>query len=310
MKLPSHRSARRPRPNSFSLLEILVAVGILALIIVGLLAMFYQTQRAFRSGSMQVDVLESGRAISQLLSRELQELTVPGQPGMINLAAVSYLPLVLPLTSGGNGATREYRLQDLAFLTFRTRTNDEWVGTVYAIGDAGPNAGLGVGTLYRYSMNFPFDPSSSPSNTLYQSYTNLQRQFYAARPTGPLSSGFHRVADGIVHFKLLAYDADGLLYNRSFPSNSGGLGVVNLGTVVGQNDYDYYFTNYLPSYLDLELGVLDPRAVAQFRTRVVATNLPVQFGNPVAWSYLTNHVGSIHLFKQRIPIRNSPTDAP
>src|SRR5713101_2942029 len=294
MKLLSHRFARWRSPIAFSLLEILVAVGILALIIVGLLAMFYQTQRAFRSGSMQVDVLESGRAISQLLSHELQDLTLPGQAPKTNLAAVSYPPLVLPLTSGGNGQTREYRLQDLIFLTFRTRTNDEWVGTIYTIGDAGPNAGLGVATLYQYSMNFPLYPSISPSNTLYQSYANLLSQFYAALPNAALASGFHRVADGIVHFKLLAYDADGLLYTRSFVTNSGGVGVVNVGTVVGQNDYDYYFTNYLPSYLELELGVLDPRAVAQFRARVASSNSPVQFGNPVAWSYLTNHVGSIH----------------
>src|SRR5712692_6476570 len=111
MKIHSHRSARRPRSNSFSLLEILVAVGILAIIIVGLLAMFYQTQRAFRSGSMQVDMLESGRAINQLLSRELQELAVPDRPSTINLAAVSHPPQVLPLTSGGSGETREYRMQ-------------------------------------------------------------------------------------------------------------------------------------------------------------------------------------------------------
>jgi len=299
MKLLSHRFARRRSPIAFSLLEILVAVGILAIIIVGLLAMFYQTQRAFRSGSMQVDVLESGRAISQLLSRELQELTVPGQAGMINLAAVSYPPLVLPLTSGGNGETREYRLQDLTFLTFHTQTNDEWVGTIYRI----PDAGLGVGTLYRYVTNFPLDPTNFPLASLNKLYGTL------LSPQNPPLRDYHRVADGIVHFKLLAYDADGLLYRKSFTNDSGGLGVVNLGNVVGQNDYDYYFTNYLPSYLDVELGVLDPRAVAQFRARLEYPNLPL-LGNPRAWSYLTSHVGSIHLFKQRIPIRNSPTDAP
>src|SRR5436309_8858412 len=42
----------------FSLLEMMVAVTLLAIIIVGLLSMFYQTQRAFRQGSTQSDVLE------------------------------------------------------------------------------------------------------------------------------------------------------------------------------------------------------------------------------------------------------------
>jgi len=269
MKFLSHRSVRRSSPIAFSLLEILVAVGILSLIIVGLLAMFYQTQRAFRSGSMQVDVLESGRAINQLLSRELQELSAPGLPFTVNLSAVSHPPLVLPLTSGGNGETREYRMQDLTFLT---QENDEWFGTIYAIADAG----LGVGTLYRYEANFPGAQLSLLVN-------NLQ--------TAPFTN-FHRVADGIVHFKLLAYDANGLQYR--YTNSFGGLTAINLGN----DDYDYYFTNYLPSYLDVELGVLDPRAVAQFRAR---TNNPV-----LARSYLTDHVGSIHLFKQRIPIRNAP----
>jgi len=291
MKFHSHRSPRWRSAIAFSLLEILVAVGILAIIIVGLLAMFYQTQRAFRSGSMQVDVLESGRAINQLLSRELQELTVPDRPAMINLAAVSHPPLVLPLTSGGSGETREYRLQDLTFLSFRAQTNDEWVGTIYTI----PNAALGVGTLYVYSTNFPLDPSSFPWVSISNLYRTLQN---------PPLTAYHRVADGIVHLKLLAYDANGLLYSNSFGNAFGGLTLFNSGNV-GQNDFDYYFTNYLPAYLDVELGVLDPRAVAQFRARLANPNLSL-LANPLAWSYLTNHVGTTHLFNQRIPIRNAP----
>jgi len=279
MKFHSHRSARRPRLIAFSLLEILVAVGILALIMVGLLAMFYQTQRAFRSGSMQVDVLESGRAINQLLSRELQELSAPGLSSTINLSAVSHPPLVLPLTSGGNGQTREYLMQDLTFLT---QENDEWFGTIYTIADAG----LGVGILYRYDTNFPAAQLGLVANKWQTAaFTN-----------------FHRVADGIVHFKLLAYDPNGLLFSPSLTNVPAGLAMTNLLN----GDYDYFFRDdALPAYLDVELGVLDPRAVAQFRARLDNPSLSL-LSNPRAWSYLTNHVGSIHLFKQRIPIRNAP----
>jgi len=236
--------------------------------------MFYQTQRAFRSGSMQVDVLESGRAINQLLSRELQELSAARLPAAINFAAVSYPPLVLPLTSGGTGESREYRLQNLTFLT---QENDQWTGTLYTIADAG----LGVGTLYRYvTPNFP----GVSNNVLISTLQN------------PPLTDFHRVADGIVHFKVLAYDANGLLFNSSLTNVPIGLVMTNLLN----GDYDYFFRgDALPSYLDVELGVLDPRAVAQFRAR---TNNPV-----LARSYLINHVGSIHLFKQRIPIRNAPS---
>src|SRR6266581_6128658 len=69
----------------FSLIEVMVAVSLLAVIIVGLLAMFYQTQRAFRSGIAQVDVLEGGRATLDLISRELQEMTAASDPTITNV---------------------------------------------------------------------------------------------------------------------------------------------------------------------------------------------------------------------------------
>jgi hypothetical protein len=133
--------------------------------------------------------------------------------------------------------------------------------------------------LYRYQAN-------SPGTQLGVLANNLQTAAF---------TNFHRVADGIVHFKLLAYDTNGLLFSPSLGNVPAGLVMTNLLN----GDYDYFFTgDALPAYLDVELGVLDPRAVAQFRAR---TNNPV-----LARGYLTDHVGSIHLFKQRIPIRNAP----
>ncbi len=61
--------------HAFSLIEILVVIGLLSVIILGLLAMFNQTQRAFRTGMTQVDVLASGRAASDMIARELSQIT-------------------------------------------------------------------------------------------------------------------------------------------------------------------------------------------------------------------------------------------
>src|SRR3954452_3005535 len=66
------------RAGGFSLVEVMVAVGLLAFIIVGLLAMFYQTQRAFRSSATQTDVLEAGRTAMQLIRQDLQDMHVAG----------------------------------------------------------------------------------------------------------------------------------------------------------------------------------------------------------------------------------------
>src|SRR5258706_1220113 len=62
-------------PSAFSLIEILVTVTLLTVIILGLLAMFNQTQRAFRQGTTQTDVLESGRSAMDLIRRELEQMT-------------------------------------------------------------------------------------------------------------------------------------------------------------------------------------------------------------------------------------------
>ena len=69
------RYGRGIASQAFSLIEILVTVAILSVIILGLVAMFNQTRRAFTSSMTQVDVLESGRSAADLLSRELEQVS-------------------------------------------------------------------------------------------------------------------------------------------------------------------------------------------------------------------------------------------
>ena len=68
------RLKNNPPNRAFSLIEIMVAVSLLAVIIVGLLAMFYQVQRAFRAGTAQSDIMEGGRATMSLIVRDLQDM--------------------------------------------------------------------------------------------------------------------------------------------------------------------------------------------------------------------------------------------
>src|SRR5262245_45016848 len=95
------------RRAAFSLLEVMVAVALLAVIIVGLLAMFYQVQRAFRAGTGQGDLMEHGRATMNLLTRELQ------QASATRYASVTNLGVVPSLTSGGVALLSAVSYQDL-----------------------------------------------------------------------------------------------------------------------------------------------------------------------------------------------------
>ena len=59
---------RRPRrTGGFSLLELMIAVGLLTVIIIALYAMFDQTQKAFRQSLNQADLSEGGRSALDLM---------------------------------------------------------------------------------------------------------------------------------------------------------------------------------------------------------------------------------------------------
>jgi Tfp pilus assembly protein PilW len=107
---------RRRGSPAFSLMELMLSVALLAVVITALLLVFEQTQRAFRGGNNQTDVLEGGRSTTQLLNRELQELTSAGDTSLVDLVIytpASGAPLLQELPGGGERANE---LQRLTFL--------------------------------------------------------------------------------------------------------------------------------------------------------------------------------------------------
>jgi hypothetical protein len=265
-------------------MEMMVAVALLAVIMVALLTMFYETQRAFRGGANQVDVLEGGRAALQLIGRELQEIYPTATSNVVDFLAIipdgKGPPLVQSLPGG------EQRTNWLQDLTFVTRYNDEWTVTTYRVADAD----LGAGVLFRWSYR-----------------TNLSAlppvEGFATAVWQPDSATDSRVMDGVVHFRLLAYDADGRLIPPQRvlfmppppPLRVSGIGLAfPTNCLVGPVDG----LPALPASVELELGILEPQALGAFRAR---TNIP-SFN---AHQFLGDRAGRVHLFKQRIPIRVS-----
>jgi hypothetical protein len=255
-----------------SLIEIMVAVMLLTVIMLGLFSAFYQTQRAFRLSASQTDVLEGSRSTLSLLTRELQELTASRQANGVNLlantpaGAVNNLPLL-----GGEFQTN--RLDDLFFLTHRS---DVWTGVGYFIVEKGQ----GVGTLYRFTMTNDINNRNYPLWKLLDAYGTATFE----------SNTVGRVAEGIVHLSLRAYDGNGLEYTP------GGAPVPNN---IGVWDGGFAFTNQmLPAFLELELGMVDPQVYRQYKL--------INDANPAAGAnFLRNQAGKVYLFRQRIPIRNA-----
>src|SRR6476646_10360529 len=100
------RGGTRPCQDAFSLIEILLTVGLLSFIILGLMLIFSQVQKAFRSSMTQTDLMEGGRAIADMLSRELEEMRPsqlsyrPQDPHSINFMAELESPSFGPYDFG------------------------------------------------------------------------------------------------------------------------------------------------------------------------------------------------------------------
>ena len=58
-----------------------------------------------------------------------------------------------------------------------------------------------------------------------------------------------------------------------------------------------FYSNKVPASVEIEMGVLEDKTLEHAESLI-----PV--GNAAVINYLTNHVGQVHIFRQRVPIRN------
>jgi hypothetical protein len=299
------------------LIELLTAVSIMMVIIYALYAMFNQTQKALRANITQVDVLESGRAAAEMLGRELEQLGASHLPATINLYA-QMMPGKVPLPQLGvdqNAAQPPLRTNIIQEFFFLSRETNKWVGTGYRV------IGTDVGTLYRFST----------STNYYQlDFTNLISAFVHAPITnaaGVVNTNFNRMTEGVIHLRLTAYDPDGLRLDATGTSStnmhpnyqiarldrsgrviglvSSAPGVVFANVILEPDPVDpfrretrfRFISNALPGYVELELGVLEPATLKQYRSLLDSPK--------AAESFLQKQAGKVHLFRQRIPIRTA-----
>ena len=298
------------RDKAFTLIEMMVAVSIMVVIVFALYQVFNQTQRALRANITQVDVLESGRAALEMITRELEQLNASDLLGATNFYA-GLFPAV-PLIQTDLDGTKVLRTNVLQEFFFLSSVTNRWVGTGYRV----LGADGGVGTLYRFSTS---------TNSHLLTFRNLSGEFATLNTTNPvtrtISTNFHRVADGIIHLRLLAYDPTGrrlgfettnfypaysILRQNSrlqqLPlSNNRAAGqspnVILRQEVAGETKL-LFLDAALPAYIEIELGVVEPATLAQYESMRGGSG-------QTAKDFLKKRATKVHLFRQRIPIRTA-----
>ena len=293
---PERRSRRPLRRGAFSLIEVLIAVTLMSVIVLGLMAMFGETQRAFRTGITQSDVMESGRAAMEMMAREIEQAQATDQPGGINFnigpnpyagsalfgfAPPTLQPYQLEQSLPQTVARRLNILQDVLFVT---REGQEWTAIGYAVVYTNY-----IGTLYRYQTNIP---AVAPDWQYAASVA--YNTFFSPNPTAVRPS---RVIDGVVNFQIRAYDTLGQLISPAYAYRPLVPGQIEALWGPRPDDIHVRFlSNALPAYVEVELGILETKTADRAR------NMPLN-GN-VQQAYLEKQAARVQVFRQRIPIRN------
>ena len=296
----------------------MVTVTLLVVIILGLTAMFNQTRKAFTVGLGNVDYQDAGRTAMDLITRELEQISPTyystyngGNPNSYLNAMNFYVDLspayntnvAWPMTAGD---TTNFSMERLFFVN---RYNQQWNAIGYRF--IRSDTITGIGTLYRYASNNISLPSLLTSGSTFDN-------FFFDPPLPQINTNLSRVVDGVVDFRIRAYDRNGLLIPTAFTPFNGGFignaysnfltsGIVPsppvdsfISTNIGYSrqatgDYDYVFCNTaVPAYVDVELGILESPTLTRLQA---LTNTPAAF-----MQFLTNHAGQVHIFRQRVTI--------
>lgn len=287
------------RSAAFSLVEIMVVVGLLGLIVVALMTVFSSTQTAFRASVTQADVLEGGRATVDLIAQDLK-LMSPSLGSSNNVANnfqapvnfyantnPGYPPLVQSLV--GSGQSRTNVLESFFILSSGNKNGvPTWYGTGYTV-ITNPPSGAPLYSLYRFSTNYPMASAGAVSNLFYHDFVN-----FINAPTN-----YSHLIDGVVDLRVRAYDNNGYWMTNTY-DYAGGQTTTNknvlflLPSALGEVGF-YMFSNSLPAAVELQLGILEDRTLQR------AESIPVPQARN---NYLALQAGAVHLFRQRVTIQN------
>lgn len=305
MNLPLHSRQGSRRQAAFSLLELLVAVGLLSVVVLALYAMFDQTQKALHANIAQTDVMEGGRSAFDLIVRDVERAHPAGVVGPTNNPVYNLVVRKRPLTPQSSPGSQDVIHRDATFtelfylLSLRDRVWSAAGLFVASETDASQpvpviNGVPSIGTLYRYqSPSNYFVRGPQATTALARYFTDFDDSRNTARTLRAQNSS--RLLDGVVFFRALPYGSGGLPLDAvTIPLN---LQITNV--TVARPHAGNFLTTFtgaaMPSAVEIEFGVLPPKSLSQYRS--VPDNLKT--------GYLNKHAAEILLFRQRIALRSA-----
>ena len=291
---------RVTRPSgrlAFTLVEMLVTLALLSLIVLALMTVFNSTQNAFRASLTQTDILESGRLAMGLITSDLATMT-PSDSDAVNFYSAvtnfgSYTLPASPVSPLLQGLTASSQLRTNVLESFfslsRQNLNGQrsWVATGYVVSTNTTDGTLYP--LYRFYM-----VTNVQATDPWWLYVNFITNSFVNSPP------WSHLADGVVDLRVRAFDANGRWITNSLTVTTNAA-FTNAVTVYppylfapGDPSVLYMSSNVVPASVEVEMGVLEDTTLQRAESLSGAAQM----------NYLSNHVGQVHLFRQRVAIRN------
>jgi hypothetical protein len=194
-------------------------------------------------------------------------------------------PLLQPLMSSPAGNWRTNILENI-FALSRGNINGvpSWIGAGYSV-----NTNLADGTLYplyRFYMTTNASAGAAGEAGLFDQFINFQ---YTN------SAEWSHLMDGVVNLTAQTCDTNGIWMTNGYANpNAFHVRWARFNpTLYGISDCVFY-SNAVPASVQIELGTLEDRTLqhAEGLSGAIQSN------------YLSNAIGQVHVFRQRVWIRN------
>ena len=292
----------------FTLMEVMVSMGLLSLIVIVLMTVFSNTQSAFRAGVTQTDVMANGRATMDMIAADARLLTPSGgvfntntgNYGTPNLVVFSYAPLAQILPASVSSRTNV--LQSLFFLG---REKSKWKGIGYVVDVNNTHSIFPLYRFYEETANLESNPGTLYTNFLYTSLTN--------------TAVWSHLMDGVVHLVVRSYydnptNGSGnwlAVTNTPYPVFAPAVRNTVLNPIIPTYNYPYLnygessfamYSNTLPASLEIQLGVLEDTAIRRLESLVNAN-----YGTYT--NYLSQQANRVQMFRQRVSVPNCDPSA-
>ena len=286
--------------RAFSLVELLIAMALMSLIVISLMQVFSSTQRAFRAGVSQSDVMEGGRAAMDLIATDLRGMAASGgvSNGAVNFSVEgisaydnTYAPLHQSLPGGSDVRTN---LLNAIFILGRENTT--WTGVGYYVDY---RATKSLYPLYRFYVTTNIN--NNPQSLRVAFFNAINNNLASGQWTN-----MSHIIDGVVHLSLNSYDPGGdwIRYDYNFGhSQIPNVNIYKDPSKVWPETRFYFFGNTLPMAVELEFAKLEDRAVK--RAESLPNNVPGLPPLDRRSIYLKDQSGNVHVFRQHIPIPNA-----